>query len=339
LAAAAQLAKAGHSVTVYERDDKPGGLLRYGIPDFKLEKWVVDRRVKVMEDDGIEFVYNTEVGKDIAAEEIVRNNDAVVLTGGSTIPRDLKIPGRELKGIHFAMDFLKQQNKRVGNSPFDAEDILATGKDVIVIGGGDTGSDCVGTSNRQGASSVKQFEVMFKPEDKRPNSMPWPNFPGAAQLKVTSSHEEGCERFWSINTKEFLGDADGNLRALKVVDIEWEVDFLGRPVKFTEIDGSEREIPAQRVFLAMGFVNPQFEGALENLGVALDERKNVKATEGAYRTNVSKVFAAGDMRRGQSLVVWAISEGREAARKVDEFLMGHSMLESKDGVNQFEQAY
>ncbi|MCD8739468.1 glutamate synthase subunit beta [Mucilaginibacter roseus] len=339
LAAAAQLAKAGHSVTVFERDDRAGGLLRYGIPDFKLEKWVIDRRVKVMEDDGVVFKYNTEVGKDIAADEIVRSFDAVVLAGGSTIPRDLKIPGRELKGIHFAMDFLKQQNKRVGDSPFTAEDILATDKDVIVIGGGDTGSDCVGTSNRQGARSIKQFEVMFKPADSRPSSTPWPSFPGPAVLKITSSHEEGADRYWSINTKEFLGDENGNLRAVKVVDLEWEVDFLDRPVKFTEVAGTERELPCQRVFLAMGFVHPQFEGALETLGVELDERKNVKATEGVYRTNVSKVFAAGDMRRGQSLVVWAISEGREAARKVDEFLMGHSILESKDGVNEFEQAY
>ncbi|RYE18763.1 MAG: glutamate synthase subunit beta [Sphingobacteriales bacterium] len=339
LAAAAQLAKAGHKVTVFERDDRAGGLLRYGIPDFKLEKWVIDRRVKVMEDDGVVFKYNTEVGKDVAAEDIVRSHDAVVLAGGSTIPRDLNIPGRELKGIHFAMDFLKQQNKRVSSLEVAGEDIIANNKDVVVIGGGDTGSDCVGTSNRQGARTVLQFEVMFKPEDKRPNSMPWPNFPGAAQLKVTSSHEEGVTRFWSINTKAFLGDAEGNLRALSVVDIEWEVDFLGRPVKFAEIEGSEREIPAQRVFLAMGFLNPQFEGAIKNLNVALDERKNVKAVEGVYRTNIGKVFAAGDMRRGQSLVVWAISEGREAARKVDEFLMGHSILESKDGVNQFEQAY
>ncbi|RCH56146.1 glutamate synthase [Mucilaginibacter hurinus] len=339
LAAAAQLAKAGHAVTVYERDEFPGGLLRYGIPDFKLEKWVVERRIKVMEEDGVVFKCNTEVGKDIAADELVRNFDAVVLAGGSTIPRDLNIPGREFKGIHFAMDFLKQQNKRVSNSEIKGEDILATDKDVIVIGGGDTGSDCVGTSNRQGARSIKQFEVMFKPGDSRPSSMPWPNFPGAAVLKTTSSHEEGADRFWSVNTKEFLGDADGNLRALKVVDIEWELDFLGRPVKFKELEGTERELPAQRVFLAMGFVHPQFDGMLESLGVELDERKNVKAKEGVYRTNISKVFVAGDMRRGQSLVVWAISEGRETARKVDEFLMGHSILESKDGVNEFEQAY
>jgi glutamate synthase (NADPH/NADH) small chain len=337
LAAAAQLVKAGHTVTVFERDDKPGGLLRYGIPDFKLEKWVIERRIKLMEEDGVVFKCNTEVGKDIAADELTRTHDAVVLAGGSTIPRNLPIPGRELKGIYFAMDFLKQQNKRVSNTGFNAEDILATGKDVIVIGGGDTGSDCVGTSNRQRARSVKQFEVMVQPPQQRTQHMPWPTYPMV--LKVTSSHEEGCERFWGVNTKEFLGDENGNLRALKVTDVMWETDFLGRPVKFTEVQGSERELPCQAVFLAMGFVNPQFEGMLENLGVDLDERKNVRAKEGVYRTNVSKVFAAGDMRRGQSLVVWAISEGREAARKVDEFLMGHSVLESKDGVNQFEQMF
>ena len=337
LAAAAQLAKAGHTVTVYERDDKPGGLLRYGIPDFKLEKWVVERRVQLMEEDGIVFKCGVEVGKDIPADELTRGSDAVVLAGGSTIPRNLPIPGRELKGIHFAMDFLKQQNKRVSNIGFDAENILATGKDVIVIGGGDTGSDCVGTSNRQGAKSIKQFEVMVQPPAQRTQHMPWPTYPMV--LKTTSSHEEGCERYWGINTKEFLGDGNGNLRAIKVTDVSWELDVMNRPVKFKEVEGSEREIECQRVFLAMGFLHPQHEGMLNNLNVHLDERKNVKAKEGAYRTNISKIFAAGDMRRGQSLVVWAISEGRECARKVDEFLMGHSILESKDAVNQFEQVF
>jgi glutamate synthase (NADPH/NADH) small chain len=337
LAAAAQLSKAGHAVTVYERDDRPGGLLRYGIPDFKLEKWIIDRRLEIMLEDGIVFKCNTEVGKDISADEIVRGNDAVVLTGGSTIPRNLPIPGREFKGVHFAMDFLKQQNKRVSDTTFHAEDILATGKDVVVIGGGDTGSDCVGTSNRQGANSVKQFEVMFRPPEQRTQHMPWPSYPMV--LKVTSSHEEGADRFWGINTKEFLGDENGELRAIKVTDVSWEVDVLGRPVKFSEVEGSEREIVCQRVFLAMGFLHPQYEGMVKKLGVDLDERKNVKAVEGVYRTNISKVFTAGDMRRGQSLVVWAISEGREAARKVDEFLMGHSTLESKDAVNQFDMVF
>ncbi len=337
LAAAAQLSKAGHSVTVYERDDRAGGLLRYGIPDFKLEKWVIDRRLEIMEKDGVVFKYNTEVGKDIAADEIVRNNDAVVLAGGSTIPRNLDIPGRQFKGIHFAMDFLKQQNKRVSDTKFSQEEILATGMDVVVIGGGDTGSDCVGTSNRQGARSVKQFEVMMQPPAQRTQHMPWPTYPMV--LKTTSSHEEGADRFWGINTEEFLGDEEGNLRALKVVEVSWELDVLGRPIKFNRVEGSEREIPCQRVFLAMGFLNPQFDGMLQELNVKLDGRKNVEAKEGVYRTNVGKVFTAGDMRRGQSLVVWAISEGREAARKVDEFLSGHSVLESKDAVNQFEQVF
>jgi len=330
LGAAAQLAKAGHAVTVYERDDKPGGLLRYGIPDFKLEKWVVERRVQLMEEDGIVFKCNTEVGKDIAADELVRTNDAVILSGGSTIPRNLPIPGRELKGIYFAMDFLKQQNKRVSNIGFKAEDILATGKDVIVIGGGDTGSDCVGTSNRQGAKSIKQFEVMMQPPAQRTQHMPWPTYPMV--MKTTSSHEEGCDRYWGINTKEFLGDEKGNLCAIKVTDVSWELDVMNRPIKFTEVEGSEREIECQRIFLAMGFLHPQHEGMLNTLNISLDERKNVKAKEGAYRTNVSKVFTAGDMRRGQSLVVWAISEGRECARKVDEFLTGNSVLETKDSV-------
>jgi len=337
LAAAAQLSKAGHSVTVYERDDRPGGLLRYGIPDFKLEKWIIDRRIEIMQKDGVVFKCNTEAGKDIAADEIVRTHDAVILAGGSTIPRNLPIPGRELKGIHFAMDFLKQQNKRVSDTKFDHEDILATGKDVIVIGGGDTGSDCVGTSNRQGASSIKQFEVMMQPPEQRTPHMPWPTYPMI--LKTTSSHEEGADRFWGINTEEFLGDENGNLRAIRVTDVTWELDVMNRPIKFHKVEGSEREIPCQRVFLAMGFLHPQFEGMLENIGIKLDARKNVQATESAYRTNISKIFAAGDMRRGQSLVVWAISEGREAARKVDEFLMGHSVLESKDAVNQFEQVF
>ena len=333
MAAAAQLSKAGHAVTVYERDDRPGGLLRYGIPDFKLEKWVIDRRVKVMEEDGIVFQCNTEIGKDITLDELSRNNDAIVLAGGSTIPRNLPIPGREFKGVYYAMEFLKQQNKRVGNSPINAEDILVNGKDVVVIGGGDTGSDCVGTSNRQGASSVRQFEVMVQPPQARTANMPWPSYPMV--LKTTSSHEEGCERHWGVNTKEFLGDENGNLRALRVTDVSWETDVMGRPMKFSEVEGSERELPCQAVFLAMGFVHPQHTGMIEQGGIELDERKNVKAKEGLYRTNVSKVFACGDMRRGQSLVVWAISEGREAARKVDEFLMGHSLLESKDAVSAF----
>lgn len=334
MAAAAQLNKAGHLVTVFERDDQPGGLLRYGIPDFKLEKSVIDRRLEIMKKDGIIFKCNVEVGKDLPAEELVRNFNAIILAGGSTIPRDLKIPGRELKGIHFAMDFLTQQNKRVGDTPFTGENIGTKDMDVIIIGGGDTGSDCVGTCNRQEARSVKQFEVNFQPSEVRTLAMPWPSFPKL--LKTSSSHEEGCERFWGILTKRFLGDEKGNLKAVLVADVEWEKDALGQRIKFQEIEGSEREMPCQRVFLAMGFAHPQQHGLLEQLGVALDERKNVKAKEGVYRTNISKVFVAGDMRRGQSLVVWAISEGRETARKVDEFLMGHSQLESKDAVNEYQ---
>ena len=329
LAAAAQLSKAGHQVTVFERDDKPGGLLRYGIPDFKLDKWVIDRKIRIMEEEGVNFICNTEVGKDVTAKDL-NAFDAVVLAGGSTIPRDLPIPGRDAKGVHFAMDFLKQQNKSVGNSTFDDEDILATNKHVVVIGGGDTGSDCVGTSNRHGAKSVTQFELMFQPPVSRTEAMPWPTYP--MLLKTTTSHEEGCERYWSVNTKEFIADENGKLKALKVVDLEWEKDKLGRPVKFTEIEGSEREIPCELVLLAMGFLHPQHEGLLNQLGLEYDPRGNVKAQEGSYQTSADKIFVAGDMRRGQSLVVWAISEGRECARKVDEFLMGVSELETKDAL-------
>jgi len=329
LAAAAQLIRVGHEVTVYERDDKAGGLLRYGIPDFKLEKWVIDRRIKVMEEEGVVFRYNAEVGKNIHASEL-QGYDAVILAGGSTIPRNLNIPGRELKGVHFAMEFLKQQNKRVGNSPFSEEEILATGKNVLVIGGGDTGSDCVGTSNRHHAKSVTQIELMPQPPQARTEAMPWPTYP--MLLKTTTSHEEGCERYWSIGTKEFIGDENGHLRAVRIVDLEWERDPMGRPVKFTEVAGSEREIPCELALLAMGFLHPQHDGLLQQLGVELDERGNVRAKEGEYQTSTTRVFAAGDMRRGQSLVVWAISEGRECARKVDEYLMGYSELESKDAV-------
>ena len=333
LAAAAQLNKAGHLVTVFERDDRAGGLLRYGIPDFKLEKWVVDRRIQIMEEEGVIFKYNTEVGKSIQANQLLADFDAVVLAGGSTIPRNLPVPGRELKGVYYAMQFLKQQNKRVSNIEVQDEDIITSGKDVIVIGGGDTGSDCVGTSNRQGAKSIVQFELMPKPPVGRTESMPWPTYPMV--LKTSSSHEEGCERSWGVNTKEFIGDEEGNLTGIRIVDVSWETDVFGRAIKFAEVEGSERILPAQRVFLAMGFVHPQKEGLLEQLGVELDERGNVRAQEGLYQTNVDKVFAAGDMRRGQSLVVWAISEGREAARRVDQFLSGYTALESKDAESMY----
>jgi glutamate synthase (NADPH/NADH) small chain len=330
LAAAAQLNKAGHEVVVYERDDRPGGLLNYGIPDFKLQKDVVSRRISLMEKEGIEFKCNSNVGVNVELNTLLRDFQSIVLAGGSTIPRDLPAKGREAKGVHFAMDFLKQQNKRVANIAFDYEAITATGKDVIVIGGGDTGSDCVGTSNRQGARSVMQFEIMPKPGTARTQNMPWPTFP--TLLKVTTSHEEGCERAWGVNTKEFIKDDEGNLKGILVVDVEWEIDPSGRPLNFKEVEGTERELPCQLILLAMGFLHPQKEGLIEKLGVELDARGNVKAEEGKFQTNIAKIFAAGDMRRGQSLVVWAISEGREAARKVDEYLMGSSRLATKDGI-------
>jgi glutamate synthase (NADPH/NADH) small chain len=338
LAAAAQLNYAGHTVTVFERDDQAGGLLRYGIPDFKLEKWVIDRRLKVLEDEGVTFKCNANVGVNVNVNDLLREYHAIVLAGGSTVPRDLNVPGRELKGVYFAMQFLKQQNKRnakldpLANAAIEsnilAEDVFATGKNVVVIGGGDTGSDCVGTSNRHKATSVTQFELMPTPPKDRTQFMPWPTYP--MTLKTSSSHEEGADRKWAIATKEFIGDGKGNLKALKIVDLEWKTSEDGRPSSFVEREGSERTIPCELALLAMGFVNPQYVGLLEQLGVELDERKNVKATEKEYKTNINKVFTAGDMRRGQSLVVWAISEGRECARKVDEFLSGSSLLESKD---------
>ena len=328
LATAAQLNYAGHEVTVYERDPKPGGLLRFGIPDFKLEKTVVERRIKVMEEEGVQFICNANVGVNIRVNDIMRDYHAVVLAGGSTIPRDLTIPGRDLKGVHYAMEFLKQQNKRVSELSIDEKDIKATDKNVVVIGGGDTGSDCVGTSNRQLAKSITQFELLPKPPDSRANYMPWPTYP--MLLKTTTSHEEGANRVWEVATKAFIGDEQGNLKALQIVDLEWTNAADGRPSKFTEKAGSVREIPCERALLAMGFLHPDPTGLLDELGIELDERGNVKATEQAYQTNIAKVFTAGDMRRGQSLVVWAISEGRECARKVDIYLTGFSLLASKD---------
>lgn len=328
LAAAAQLNYAGHLVTVFERDDAPGGLLRYGIPDFKLEKWVIDRRVKLMEEEGIVFKCDANVGVNISINNLLREYNAIVLTGGSTIPRDLSVEGRALKGVHFAMEFLKQQNKRVGNRPISEEPIIATGKHVVVIGGGDTGSDCVGTSNRQGAASVTQFELMPKPPEQRTPNMPWPQYP--MLLKTTTSHEEGANRQWAVATKQFIGNEKGELEELLIVDLEWEIGADGRAAGFKEIKGSERRIPCNLTFLAMGFLHAQHEGLLQQMEVELDERGNVRASAKNYQTNIQKVFTAGDMRRGQSLVVWAISEGRECARKVDEYLMGSSILESND---------
>ncbi len=340
LAAATQLNKAGHLVTVFERDKQVGGLLRYGIPDFKLEKRIIDRRVKLMKEEGIEFRTDTQVGTDYSAADMLREYNAVVLACGSTIPRDLKIPGRETKGVHFAMQFLKQQNKRISHPEYHPsndrgfagsyfkEPILATGKHVVVIGGGDTGSDCVGTSNRQGAASVTQFELMPMPPTSRTPFMPWPTYPMI--LKTTTSHEEGCQRAWAIGTKEFVTNDDGELKGLKIVDLNWETGDKGQPLKFVEVAGTEREIPCELALLAMGFLHTQQEGLLEQMELETDERGNVKASPSEFSTSLTKVFSCGDMRRGQSLVVWAISEGRECARKVDEYLMGSSMLEQKD---------
>ncbi|HXS56707.1 MAG TPA: glutamate synthase subunit beta [Hanamia sp.] len=328
MAAAAQLNAVGHSVTVYERDDEPGGLLRYGIPDFKLEKWVIERRINLMKEEGVVIKCNANVGVNISINDLLREHHAIILAGGSTIPRDLKIPGRELNGIHFAMNYLKQQNQRVSNKEVKEDPIISKGKNVVVIGGGDTGSDCVGTSNRQKAESVTQFELMPMPPGSRTPHMPWPTYPMI--LKTTSSHEEGAKRHWAIATKEFIGDENGNLKALKIVDLEWKFTEDNKPAGFAEKPGSEVEIPCERAYLAMGFIHPQHEGLLTQLDIELDERGNVKATEKEFHTNISKIFSAGDMRRGQSLVVWAISEGRECAKKVDEYLMGYSLLPSKD---------
>ncbi|GAB2951652.1 glutamate synthase subunit beta [Hymenobacter coalescens] len=333
LAAAAQLSRAGHAVTVFERDDRPGGLLRYGVPDFKLEKWVIDRRLALLEQDGVQFRCSVEVGRDMPADALLRDFDAVVLAGGALVPRDLPIPGRELRGVHFAMDYLTQHNRRVAGLPVDGEALWSEDEDVVVIGSGDTGSDCVGTANRQRARSVTQFAQMHQPGTERPAHTPWPQEP--AIFRSSSSHEEGCQRYWGIKTKAFLGDEHGQVRALLVSDITWETDVLGRRLGYAEIEGSEREIPCQRVLLALGFTAPQYEGLLQQLGVVLDARGNVLASERDYQTSVAKVFVAGDMRRGQSLVVWAISEGREAARQVDVFLTGKTALPSKNAVGMF----
>ncbi|WP_417316647.1 glutamate synthase subunit beta [Emcibacter sp.] len=316
LAAAQQLARAGHNVAVYEKNRRVGGLLRYGIPDFKLDKTLIDRRVRQMEEEGVTFWTSMTVGKDIPGQKLVDHYDAVVLTGGSEHPRDLAIPGRDLNGVHFAMEFLTQQNRRVSEEPLGNEkDILAGGKKVVVIGGGDTGSDCIGTSIRQKALSVTQIEIMPKPPVRENKGLTWPNWP--MKLRTSSSQEEGADRDWSVNTAEFIDDGNGNVAALKCYKVD---------ANFKKIEGSEFEIEADLVLLAMGFTNPVKEGMLEELGVDLDGRGNVLADTNEYQTSLPKVFAAGDMRRGQSLVVWAIREGRQAARAVDEFLMGSTTL-------------
>ena len=322
LAAAAQLNRAGHHVEVFERADRVGGLLMYGIPDFKLEKSVVERRLAQMRDEGVVFHVNANVGVDVPAAELRERFDAIVLAGGATVARDLPIPGRELRGIHFAMDFLPQQNKKVAGDDVPGQ-ILAAGKHVVILGGGDTGSDCLGTSNRQGATSVHQFELLPKPPEGRTEDVaPWPYWPMI--LRSSSSHEEGVIRDWSVNTKRFSGDADGNVRKLHGIRLEWLPGPNGRP-QMVEIPGSEFELDCDLVLLAMGFVGPERAGMLEQLGVALDERGNV-AVGTDYQSSIPGVFSCGDMRRGQSLVVWAIWEGREAARGVDTYLMGETSL-------------
>jgi len=315
LACAQQLARAGHDVHVYERWAKAGGLLRYGIPDFKMEKVHVDRRVEQMTAEGVTFHYGADIGVSVPVDEIVNGHDAVVLAGGAEKPRDLPIPGRELKGIHFAMDFLPQQNRRVsGEAATAAEPILATGKKVVVIGGGDTGSDCIGTSIRQGAVSVLNFEIMPQPPEHENKELTWPNWP--LKLRTSSSHEEGAKRDFAVLTQKFTGE-NGAVKKLHCTHVD---------AKFQPVPGSEFEVEADLVLLAMGFVHPLHEGMLKALGVALDQRGNVSADTTRYVTSVPKVFAAGDMRRGQSLVVWAIREGRQAAHAVDKFLMGTTTL-------------
>ncbi|MBV8189236.1 MAG: glutamate synthase subunit beta [Alphaproteobacteria bacterium] len=326
LACAQQLARAGHSVTLFEKADRIGGLLRYGIPDFKMEKRLIDRRMRQMEPEGVEFRTGVEVGATLSVKSLLEGYDAVALTGGAEWPRDLEVPGRELSGIHFAMDFLAQQNKRVaGDDEARAAPrgtISAKGKHVVVIGGGDTGSDCVGTSNRQGAASVTQLEVMPQPPDKENKALTWPDWP--LKMRTSSSHEEGVGRDFAVLTKRALGD-DGKLRALECVHVTWGKAADGR-MAMTEVEGSRFELAADLVLLAMGFLGPRRPGLLEQADVALDPRGNVLANVMDYTTSVPRVFAAGDMRRGQSLVVWAIREGRQCARAIDESLMGTSTL-------------
>lgn len=330
MAAAAQMNQAGHLVTVFERADQIGGLVRYGIPDFKLEKWIIDRRLKLMEEEGIEFKTNANIGENIKTNSLLEDFNLIILAGGSSIPRIIEIPGNDLKGVFPAMEFLSQQNKRVANidikndhkgAPYQNGEIFATDKHVVVIGGGDTGSDCVGTSNRHKAKSVTQVEVMPMPPKDRAAQTPWPNWP--MMLRTSTSHEEGADRHWSVAVQKFIGDEKGNVKGLLIGDIVLElVDG-----KMKQLIKNEREIPCDLALIAAGFLHPQHTGMLADLGLELDERGNVRTEN--YQTSNEKVFAAGDMRRGQSLVVWAISEGREAARAADIYLEGSSLLEAK----------
>jgi glutamate synthase (NADPH) small chain len=326
MACAQQLARAGHSVTLFEKADRIGGLLRYGIPDFKMEKRLIDRRMRQMEAEGVEFRTGVEVGATLSIKSLLEGYDAVALTGGAEWPRDLEVPGRELAGIHFAMDFLTQQNKRVaGDDEARAAPrgtIIAKGKHVVVIGGGDTGSDCVGTSNRQGAASITQLEVMPQPPERENKALTWPDWP--LKMRTSSSHEEGVGRDFAVLTKRAVG-GNGKIEALECVRIEWARGADGR-MAMQEVEGSRFELKADLVLLAMGFLGPRKPGMLEQAGVTLDPRGNVAANVQDYKTSVPKLFAAGDMRRGQSLVVWAIREGRQCARSIDESLMGTTTL-------------
>jgi glutamate synthase (NADPH/NADH) small chain len=328
LACAQQLNRAGHTVRLYERDRRVGGLLRYGIPDFKMEKWIIDRRLETMETEGVECRTGVFVGRDVTGKNLLRENDAVVLSIGATKPRDLPIPGRDLNGVHFAMEFLTQQNKRACDESFSEEDLLACGKHVIVIGGGDTGSDCIGTSNRQGAASVTNFELLSEPPLDRPANQPWPYWP--MKMRTSSSHEEGVDRNFSILTKEFCGTG-GNMTHLKTVEVEFVQSPNGGRPQMEKIPGSEKDWPCDLALLAMGFLGPEEDNIIAQLGCELDPRGNIAAND--YQSSVPNVFAAGDSRRGQSLIVWAISEGRECARAVDLHLMGHSNLPAKGGVD------
>jgi glutamate synthase (NADPH/NADH) small chain len=321
LACAQQLARAGHDVVLYEKSDRIGGLLRYGIPDFKLERHLIDRRMAQMSIEGVEFRPGVDVGKDVVAETLLAEYAAVVLTGGAGEPRDLPVPGRDLAGIHYAMNFLPQQNRVVAGDRV-ADQILATGKHVVVIGGGDTGSDCVGTSNRQRAKSVTQFELLPQPPEHEDKPLIWPYWP--VKLRTSSSHQEGCARDWAVATKRFEG-RNGWVEKLVATRVEWQKDATGQ-LRMVEMPGTEFEMKADLVLLAMGFLGPVHDGLLAQLGVERDARSNVRAGADDYQTSVAKVFAAGDMRRGQSLVVWAIREGRQCARAVDLFLMGSTEL-------------
>lgn len=326
LACAQQLARAGHAATVFEKNDRIGGLLRYGIPDFKMEKHLIDRRIKQMEGEGVIFRTNFEVGVTVSVQRLLDDYDVLVMAGGAENPRDLPAPGRELDGVHFAMDFLTQQNKRNAGDPENVAapngTLSAKGKHVVVIGGGDTGSDCIGTSNRHGALSVTQLEIMPRPPEKENKQLSWPDWP--LKLRTSSSHQEGCEREFAVSTKRFIGE-NGKVTAIECVRLEWVPDENGR-MQMQEVAGSEFELKADLVLLAMGFVGPRHEGLIEQGGVELDPRGNVKANVVDYRTSAPNIFSCGDMRRGQSLVVWAIREGRQAARAVDEYLMGATKL-------------